>query len=90
MNQSQPPALNIDLSSATDIKCDSCGNYTFEQVMLMKKVSALVSPTGKEGIIPIPVFACAACGYINDGFFPTVTMAEESRGARNDIKLVEV
>jgi hypothetical protein len=68
----QQPQVNIDLSQAEDIVCERCGNYTFEQVALMKKVSALISPSGKEGVMPIPVFACSACGNINKGFLPVL------------------
>ena len=59
-----------DLSTATDIICENCGNMTFQEVLLMKKVSALVSPNGKEGIVPIPTFSCVACGYVNKMFRP--------------------
>lgn len=68
MNQDRP---RIDLTNAQDVTCDSCGNYTFQEVVLMKRISALISPTGKEGIAPIPVFACNACGNINKQFLPT-------------------
>ena len=59
-----------DLSLATDIVCENCDNLTFEEVLLMKKVSAIASPNGKEGIVPIPTFACVACGYVNKMFRP--------------------
>ena len=59
-----------DLSQATDIVCENCGNLTFQEVLLMKKVSAIVSPNGKEGIVPIPTFSCVACGYVNEMFRP--------------------
>jgi hypothetical protein len=59
-----------DLSQATDIACENCGNLTFQEVLLIKKVSALVSPNGKEGIVPIPTFSCVACGYVNTMFRP--------------------
>ena len=59
-----------DLSTATDIVCENCGNLTFQEVLLMKKVSALVSPNGKEGIVPIPTFSCVACGWVNEMFRP--------------------
>jgi len=64
---------NIDLSQATDIICDNCGNYTFTNVFVMKKISALQigNPTGKEGVVPVPTFACNACGFINQQFLPT-------------------
>lgn len=81
MTRQQPPQVNVDLSNAEDITCERCGNYTFEQVALMKKVSALISPTGKEGVVPIPVFACAACGNINAGFLPVLPKQQENQEA---------
>lgn len=72
------PQLNVDISQAEDITCENCGNYTFNEVMLMKRLSALLSPTGKEAIIPIPTFACNACGFINRRFLP-VQMAEQTQ-----------
>lgn len=66
----QEQRLNIDISKAQDVVCDNCGNYTFNEVVLMKRVSPLVSPTGKEAIVPIPTFACNACGFINKQFLP--------------------
>jgi ribosomal protein L37E len=73
MRQPQMP----DLTHATDIVCENCGNLTFQEVLLMKKVSALVSPNGKEGIVPIPTFSCVACGYVNKMFRPIKTATEE-------------
>jgi uncharacterized Zn finger protein len=79
MNRNQPPQaqINVDLSKADDITCENCGNYTFNEVVLMKRLSALISPTGKEAVVPIPTFACNACGFINRRFLPT-QMAERS------------
>jgi uncharacterized Zn finger protein len=79
--------INLDLSNATDVVCESCGNYTFQEVVLMKKVSALVSPTGKEAIVPIPTFSCNACGFINKQFLP-VKIAEQSEApVKSQLKL---
>lgn len=68
----QAPQVNVDLSKATDVVCDRCGNATFQEVVLMKHLSAIVSPTGKAGNVPIPTFACVACGWVNDGFLPPI------------------
>lgn len=86
----QTPEVNVDLSNADDVVCERCGNYTFEQVALMKKVSALVSPTGRAGVIPIPVFACSACGNINAGFLPVAPRGsqQESEAPASKPKLV--
>jgi len=44
------------------MKCQSCGNSIFIQGYVIKKISAIVSPTGKEVIAPIQVFNCGNCG----------------------------
>ncbi len=58
----------IDLSNAKPMKCEKCGNPTFKQTMMLHKLSALVSPTGKETIIPAAVFACEKCNHVNEEF----------------------
>ena len=62
--QREQPGLQIDLSKAETIVCENCGNASFIQAFFLKKVSALVSPTGKEAIIPMQVFSCGNCGAI--------------------------
>lgn len=69
MNREQP-GLNVDFSQTTAEVCEKCENETFIQVYQMRKLSALLSPTGTEAMIPIQVFACAKCGHINKGFLP--------------------
>ena len=56
--------LQIDISKTDTIVCENCGNASFIQAFFLKKVSALVSPTGKEAIVPIQVFSCGNCGAI--------------------------
>ena len=58
----------IDFSKTTQIKCDSCDGQTFKQTLLLRKLSALVSPTGQETIVPMQVFACEKCGHVNKEF----------------------
>lgn len=79
-----PTTVNVDLSTASDVVCDSCGNYTFVQVMMMKRLSALMSPTGQEAIIPIQTFACNACGWLNKEFLPTKDNDEEEEAERSE------
>ena len=59
---------NIDLSKTTIVSCESCSGKTFKQTMLLRKMSAIVSPTGQEALIPITVFACEQCGHVNEEF----------------------
>src|SRR5512143_3681839 len=64
----QSSGLNLNPRELEDVTCDKCQNYTFQSVVLMKRVSALQTPTGREAFVPMEVFACAACGHVNDRF----------------------
>tara|TARA_Y100001938_G_C7955622_1_gene361555 strand:+ start:319 stop:564 length:246 start_codon:yes stop_codon:yes gene_type:complete len=64
------PGLKIDVNDLVDIVCSNCGGKVFRQVQMFKRLSALVSPTGKEQIVPVPTFRCDDCGNINDEFLP--------------------
>jgi len=54
--------VQVDLKDADTMKCQSCENTIFIQGYVVKKISAIVSPTGKEVIAPIQVFNCGNCG----------------------------
>ena len=54
--------VKIDLADADTMKCQKCENPFFIQGYIIKKISAIVSPTGKEVIAPIQVFNCGNCG----------------------------
>ena len=69
-NNEQQPQMNVDLSQTSTEVCEKCENETFIQVFQMRKLSALLSPTGTEAMIPIQVYACAKSGNINKGFLP--------------------
>ena len=70
MNNPQQPQMNIDMNQTTAEVCEKCENDTFVQVFKMRRLSALLSPAGKESMIPIQAFACALCGHVNPGFLP--------------------
>ena len=59
--------VQVDLKQADTIKCSSCNNYLYIQSFVLKKLSALVSPTGQETMIPVQVFSCGNCGKIAEG-----------------------
>ena len=59
---------NIDLTHAETLECEECKCKGFKQTLMLKKLSALVSPNGQESIIPVAAFACESCGHINKQF----------------------
>lgn len=66
-----PVNLNIDINSIPSVKCEKCESERFQQAFIIKKLSALTSPNGREGMIPITTFACIKCGHINKEFLPS-------------------
>jgi len=70
MIEREQPGLNVDLSQTTPVTCASCKHDVFVPVLKMRKMSALLSPHGKETLVPIQLFACAKCGHINEDLLP--------------------
>ena len=58
----------IDISKTSPVHCEKCNNSTFKQTLLIRKLSALVSPNGQETIVPAAAFACEKCGHVNSDF----------------------
>ena len=65
--------INVDLSSADNITCDACGNVTFVPAFVLKNISALMSPTGKETLVPVQLFKCSKCDHVNEKFLEGLT-----------------
>lgn len=61
--------MNEDMKmvfNSPNIVCPKCGSKFFKEVYVLKKISAIISPTGKEETMPIPFYGCAECGTIPD------------------------
>jgi len=61
-------AINRYIKDADIVKCDECSSEEFVQAYQVRKLSALLSPTGQETFIPIQLFKCGQCGHINKNF----------------------
>ena len=69
MNQN----INVDLTNIDNMKCDECENETFVPVFIIKHLSALMSPTGQETMVPVQLFKCSKCGHINEKLLEGLT-----------------
>ena len=72
-DKKQKANVQLDLSQAETILCEKCSNGLFIQSFFLKKLSALVSPTGQEAVIPVQVYSCGNCGHINQKLNPTAS-----------------
>ena len=60
------PKINITPEMMRDFKtltCD-CGGQLFTTGIVIKKISALISPSGKEEMYPLEVLICQSCGKV--------------------------
>ena len=68
MQQQQQQKINLDLSNADDVGCEECENLYFVPVVMIKRLSALLSPTGQEVKIPVQVLQCSSCNAVTTPF----------------------
>ena len=64
------PRAAVSYGQTDAMKCEKCESEVFQPAFLLRKVSALVSPTGKETIVPMQLFACISCGHVNKDMYP--------------------
>lgn len=60
------PKVNITpdmMRSFKTLTCD-CGNQLFTPGVVIKKISAIVSPSGQEELYPMEVLICTECGKV--------------------------
>lgn len=63
-------SLNVDISQTQSVSCDECNGIYFDQALVIRKASGLLTGQSKPSYIPIPVFKCTECGYVNGEFIP--------------------
>lgn len=67
------------VDSAKNIECEKCNNLLMVQTFLIKKISGLLMPDGKDTLIPVPVFACLKCNHVNEMFASELGLTQESK-----------
>jgi len=68
--QDQKLKVNVSLNKTVGIKCESCGSETFQEALMLRKVSKFLTGQPQDGILPIPTFVCTKCGHVNQEFYP--------------------
>jgi len=59
--------MKMLLNEADDAGCKNCAAIYFEPIFRVKRISAIMSPTGKEAIVPVQVLRCQEChAILND------------------------
>ena len=64
------PQITLDqLKNSKQILCD-CGGSMFSEKMMFKRISAILSASGKEEVYPMNVIVCETCGLVPNEFNP--------------------
>lgn len=68
------------IKNSKTVTCE-CGGMLFQEKIFFKILSPLISPSGKEELVPMPVFVCANCGGV-PSFFDSQNILPEQVKAR--------
>jgi uncharacterized Zn finger protein len=66
----EQPRLNLSIDQTSAVECEKCSHTFFQEALHIRKASGLLTGTGQTTYMPIPVFACKACGHVNTEFLP--------------------
>jgi hypothetical protein len=58
----------IDLKEQPTLICEECESKYFKEVVLIKKVSKLLTGSMEDTIVPFPTYRCDDCGHVNKEF----------------------
>lgn len=53
--------IQISMDKTTAVVCEFCKSEQFQQIFYLRQVPALLSPTMKAEIFPVPAFQCVKC-----------------------------
>lgn len=74
----------INLASLDWEKCE-CGGQHFRQSMMVKRLSALISPDGQERIVPVEIMLCESCNLVPGFISKEVPNIPENMKAKTKI-----
>jgi len=58
------------LKDSKGVFCEKCNHALFVEKFALRKISRLITGSPSDTVIPVPVFACSACGHVNSEFTP--------------------
>ena len=58
----------IDLKEQPTLECENCNSKFFKEVVLIKKVSKILTGSPEDTLVPFPTYMCNNCGHVNKDF----------------------
>lgn len=82
----QIPITEQNIRDSKPVTC-GCGGMIFEEKMMFKKVSAILSPSAKEELFPLNLVVCVKCGLVPEEFNPHNIIPEELLSKKKKISI---
>ena len=60
--------VKISLRDQPTLKCEKCEGIIFREVVLIKKVSKLLTGSTEDTLVPFPTYVCDGCGHMYEDF----------------------
>ena len=60
--------IQVNVMDSPNIKCEECGKIFFEKVVVIKKISKLLTGSIEDQLVPMETYACKSCGHMNEEF----------------------
>ena len=57
----QMPQQQVTLKDTSGIECSGCQSSIFQNGVILRRVSAILTGTGKDAIVPVQVPYCIQC-----------------------------
>ena len=58
----------INLKEQPTVSCESCAGNQFREIVLIKKVSKILTGSSEDTLVPFPTYKCDLCGFMNRDF----------------------
>lgn len=71
------------LRNSKNIVCE-CGGLIFSEKLFFKKISAIISPSGKEEVAPMPIIVCENCGGVPSAFDTQNVLPKEIKAVKSE------
>ena len=87
-NMQGAPRMNVTpemMKNFKTVTCE-CGGMVMETGIVLKKISAILSPTGKEELYPLEVLICKKCGKVPSELNTDNILPDEIVAKKNLIK----
>lgn len=83
----QGPTISAEaIKNAQQVKCD-CGGIVFNEKLTFKKISKILSPTGKEEMVPMPIIVCDKCELVPSVFDPQNMIPKELKANKTKMEV---